>query len=171
MSTVKKRNKTVAGILAIFFGTFGLQYIYLGMYGKAIACIAFCWLFVPTIIGVIVGIMYLLESEENFDARYGYYDVSNSGQPGISSQEYVQQLFAAEEQRYQQAMQFEQAKQNAQNQQYAQTQQFVQTQQAVNQQYAQQQQAPQPAGKKYCTNCGALLQPGQKFCTSCGQSI
>ena len=28
-----------------------------------------------------------------------------------------------------------------------------------------------PAGRKFCTNCGAPLAPNAKFCTKCGQKV
>lgn len=63
------KSKTVAGILAIFLGGLGIHKFYLGKIGLGILYLVFCWTYVPEIIGVIEGIMYLCSSDENFQLK------------------------------------------------------------------------------------------------------
>ncbi|HBI85085.1 MAG TPA: iron transporter [Ruminococcus sp.] len=61
------KNKTEAGILAIVFGGLGLHKFYLGKYGQGLICAAFCWTFIPAVIGVAEGIHWLSNSQEQFE--------------------------------------------------------------------------------------------------------
>ena len=65
-----KRNKIVAALLAIFLGCIGAQYFYYGQWGKAIVCVLFCWTYIPSIWGLIHGILLLTCSDEEFDKKY-----------------------------------------------------------------------------------------------------
>ena len=72
------KDKTAAGLLAIFLGEFGIHWFYLGKSGRGIAYLLlfliFCWtIFIPIIIAIIAlieGIMFLSMSKEEFDAKY-----------------------------------------------------------------------------------------------------
>ena len=66
---IKGRYKIVAGILALFLGDFGLQHFYLGNKGAGIASCIFFWTGIPAIIGLVQGILILLESDEEFAKR------------------------------------------------------------------------------------------------------
>ena len=189
MSTVAKKDRVVAAILAIFFGTFGAQYFYLGKFVKGFLCLIFCWTAVPTIIGVIVGIMYLTDSDYEFHKRYGAVDEVDSFQNASPMQSAIHQQQAAAQNLYQQQMQ--QAQQQAQaayqqamaqgaaaaqaygQQAYGQQNYGQQAygQQGYQQPPQQQAQPQQPAGPKFCTNCGAPLDGNAKFCTSCGSKL
>ncbi|MBR1737861.1 MAG: FTR1 family protein, partial [Firmicutes bacterium] len=61
-----ERNKTAAGVIAIIFGGLGMHKFYMGKYGKGIIYAAFCWTFIPSLIGVLEGIHCLSESDEEF---------------------------------------------------------------------------------------------------------
>lgn len=60
----KERNRNfVAGILGIFFGTFGLHWLYQGNSRRALTYCLFCWTGVPTILGIVEGINFLRRSD------------------------------------------------------------------------------------------------------------
>lgn len=64
------KSKTTAGILAILLGGIGVHKFYLGRIGMGILYILFCWTYIPSIIGLIEGIIYLTSSEEKFYQKY-----------------------------------------------------------------------------------------------------
>jgi TM2 domain-containing membrane protein YozV len=64
------KDKLVASLLAIFLGTFGIHKFYLGRIGWGIVYLLFCWTIIPGIVGFIEGIIYLVSSQEKFDAKY-----------------------------------------------------------------------------------------------------
>lgn len=65
-----EKSKTVAAILAILFGGFGIHKFYLKQPGWGIAYIIFCWSYIPAIIGFIEGIIMLCMSNREFDEKY-----------------------------------------------------------------------------------------------------
>lgn len=65
------KNKIVAAILAIFFGSFGIHKFYLGKIGQGLLYLVFCWTGIPGLLGIIEGIIYLLTSEHSFALKYG----------------------------------------------------------------------------------------------------
>lgn len=67
MQKWKRNNKNEAGILAVLFGGVGMHKFYTGKYGQGILYIIFCWSFVPAILGVMEGIHYLTETQEQFE--------------------------------------------------------------------------------------------------------
>ena len=66
-----EKNRTVAILLALFLGSFGADYFYLGKKVMGILCILFCLTYIPTILGVINAIRYLIMGEEKFQNKYG----------------------------------------------------------------------------------------------------
>ena len=64
--SVTKKSKTAAGILAIFLGGVGVHKFYLGKPKLGLLYLIFCWTYVPVIIGIIEGIIYLSSSDEKF---------------------------------------------------------------------------------------------------------
>ncbi|PSR37272.1 MAG: hypothetical protein C7B44_04720 [Sulfobacillus thermosulfidooxidans] len=64
------KNKTVASLLAIFLGDFGVHKFYLGQTGQGILYLVFCWTFIPGIVGFFEGIGYLVQSDDAFNARF-----------------------------------------------------------------------------------------------------
>lgn len=68
------KDKTIAAILALFLGGLGVHKFYLGKYLSGILYLVFSWTFIPTILGFISGISYLLTSEESFDRKYNGLD-------------------------------------------------------------------------------------------------
>ncbi|MDN3450614.1 TM2 domain-containing protein [Planococcus sp. APC 3906] len=65
------KNKTVAGLLGIFLGDFGIHKFYLGKPGMGLLYLLFSWTAIPAVIGFIEGVMYLLSSEKDFQAKHG----------------------------------------------------------------------------------------------------
>ena len=56
-----KKNKTLAGILAIFLGTLGVHKFYQGKWKAGIAYFLFFWTGIPTILGILDGAKLLTE--------------------------------------------------------------------------------------------------------------
>ena len=67
-----RKDKTVAALLAILLGGFGIHKFYLGCTGWGIVYLLFCWTFIPAFVGFVEGIVYLTTSEENFQKKYVY---------------------------------------------------------------------------------------------------
>lgn len=65
------KNKTTAGILALFLGGLGVHKFYLGQIGMGIIYILFSWTFIPLVIGAVEGVIYLTMSDEAFAQKYG----------------------------------------------------------------------------------------------------
>ncbi len=64
------KNKTVAGLLAIFLGGLGIHKFYLGKIMMGIIYLVFCWTYIPSIIAFIEGIIYLVSNDENFQLKH-----------------------------------------------------------------------------------------------------
>lgn len=64
------KSKVVAGILGILIGGLGIHKFYLGQTGMGIVYILFCWTGIPGVIGLIEGILYLVKTDEEFDAQF-----------------------------------------------------------------------------------------------------
>ena len=71
-----QKNKLVAGLLGILIGGIGAHKYYMGSWGWGIVFTAVCILsmgflgFIPAIIGLVEGIMFLVMSEETFADKY-----------------------------------------------------------------------------------------------------
>ena len=72
------KNKIAAGLFGILLGGLGIHKFYLGQIGWGIVYLLFCWTYIPTIIGIVEGVLYLTMSDKDFDIRYnnemGEYD-------------------------------------------------------------------------------------------------
>lgn len=64
------KSRVTAGILAILLGGLGVHKFYLGKAGIACLYILFCWTFIPAIIGIVEGIIYLTMDDESFSNKY-----------------------------------------------------------------------------------------------------
>jgi TM2 domain-containing membrane protein YozV len=64
------KNRVTAGILAILIGGIGIHKFYMGSWGWGIVYVMFFWTYVPAILGLIEGIMYLAMSDDVFAAKY-----------------------------------------------------------------------------------------------------
>jgi ribosomal protein L32 len=63
-------DRTTAGLLAILLGGLGVHKFYMGNTGMGVLYLLFCWTFIPAVIGVIEGIIYLTKSDQEFQAQY-----------------------------------------------------------------------------------------------------
>ena len=64
------KGKVAAGILAILLGGIGAHKFYLGKWGWGILYLLFCWTYIPSIVGLIEGIIYLVSNEEDFARKH-----------------------------------------------------------------------------------------------------
>jgi len=64
------KNKVTAGVLAILLGGLGVHKFYLGQTGMGVLYLLFCWTFIPAILGLIEGIIYLTESDAEFARKH-----------------------------------------------------------------------------------------------------
>jgi hypothetical protein len=71
-SVTNVKSKTVAGLLALFLGGFGIHKFYLGS-AIGIVYILFCWTFIPSLIAFVEAIIYFTfsGSDAEFTAKYG----------------------------------------------------------------------------------------------------
>ena len=69
LARTRQVDRVTAGVLAILLGTVGAHKFYMGKRGAGIACIIFCWTLIPTVIGIIEGIVYLRMADEKFRAE------------------------------------------------------------------------------------------------------
>ncbi|NLB61888.1 MAG: NINE protein [Clostridiales bacterium] len=63
------KSKTTAGLLGILIGGLGIHKFYLGETGLGIIYLLFCWTGIPSIIGLIEGIIYLTQSDYEFQVK------------------------------------------------------------------------------------------------------
>lgn len=64
------KSKVAAGLLALFLGGLGVHKFYLGQIGMGFLYLLLCWTYVPAIIALIEGIIYLSSSDADFDRKY-----------------------------------------------------------------------------------------------------
>jgi TM2 domain-containing membrane protein YozV len=65
------KNKLVAGLLGIFLGWLGVHHYYLGsVMAGVIVLILSCCFGIGSILGLVEGILLLVMSDEDFDAKY-----------------------------------------------------------------------------------------------------
>jgi TM2 domain-containing membrane protein YozV/predicted RNA-binding Zn-ribbon protein involved in translation (DUF1610 family) len=64
------KDRTTAAMLAIFLGGFGGHKFYLGEIGTGVLYLLFSWTFIPAIIGIVEGLVYLNKTDEAFALTY-----------------------------------------------------------------------------------------------------
>ena len=64
------KDKNTAGILAILLGGLGVHRFYLGQTGLGLVYLLFCWTFIPSIVALIDGIIFLTMDMEAFNLKY-----------------------------------------------------------------------------------------------------
>jgi TM2 domain-containing membrane protein YozV len=69
-AAASNKDRSTAGILAILLGGIGAHKFYLGETGMGLLYLCFSWTFIPAIIGLIEGILYLTKSDEEFQRQY-----------------------------------------------------------------------------------------------------
>lgn len=65
------KSRVVAGVLALLIGGLGVHKFYLGKAGLGVLYLLFFWTAVPAIIAFIEGIIYLVQSDQEFSAKQG----------------------------------------------------------------------------------------------------
>ena len=73
-----QKNKTTAGLLALFLGGIGIHKFYLGKNGQGVVYLLFCWTLIPSIIALIEAIIYFSQSNDEFQQKYGSSHILNS---------------------------------------------------------------------------------------------
>ncbi len=64
------KDRVTAALLAILLGSFGAHRFYLGHVGLGFLYLIFFWTWIPGIVGVIEGIIYLTQSDQEFKSKY-----------------------------------------------------------------------------------------------------
>jgi TM2 domain-containing membrane protein YozV len=59
----------VVALLSILLGDFGIGHFYTGQTTRGILDIVFCWTGIPAIIGLIEGIIWFFDTDEEWAAR------------------------------------------------------------------------------------------------------
>ena len=63
------KSKIVAGILGILLGGSGVHKFYMGNILAGVVYLVLCWTGIPSILGLIEGIVFLIDDDEKFQAR------------------------------------------------------------------------------------------------------
>lgn len=64
------RTKIAAALFALFLGGFGGHKFYLGQIGMGIVYLLFFWTFIPALVSLVEGILFLLMSDSDFNRKY-----------------------------------------------------------------------------------------------------
>jgi hypothetical protein len=64
------RNRTTAAIFALLLGGLGVHKFYLGQPVLGVLYLLFCWTFIPALVALVEGIVYLTMTDEAFSAKY-----------------------------------------------------------------------------------------------------
>jgi TM2 domain-containing membrane protein YozV len=64
------KSRTIAVLLALFFGGIGLHRFYLGKARSGIIYLLFCWTFIPALVAFFEAIRWLCMSNQGFADRY-----------------------------------------------------------------------------------------------------
>lgn len=64
------KSKVTAGVLALLFGGIGAHKFYLGYSSTGFIHLCLCWTFIPAIISLAEGIIYLTKTDEEFYEIY-----------------------------------------------------------------------------------------------------
>jgi TM2 domain-containing membrane protein YozV len=70
VSTSGGKSKVTAGVLGILLGGIGVHKFYLGSWGWGLIYLVLCWIYIPAIVGLVEGILYLTMDENQFNAKY-----------------------------------------------------------------------------------------------------
>ena len=70
MNENNKKDKTLAGILALFGGAFGIHHFYLGNGGTGLLYLLFFWTTIPYIASIVEAIQLFSRSQVDFDKKY-----------------------------------------------------------------------------------------------------
>lgn len=73
------KSRVTAGLFALLLGGLGVHKFYLNKVGLGILYIVFCWTFVPSVIALIEGIIYLTQDDATFSRNQGVPVSSSNG--------------------------------------------------------------------------------------------
>jgi TM2 domain-containing membrane protein YozV len=65
------KSRVTAGVLGIVLGGLGIHKFYLGKTGLGVAYVLFFWTYIPAIIGLVEGIIYLTQNDQDFATKQG----------------------------------------------------------------------------------------------------
>ena len=65
-----RHSRVAAALFALLLGGLGVHKFYLGKILQGVMYLLFCWTFIPSVLGLIEGIVYLTMSDEAFAAKY-----------------------------------------------------------------------------------------------------
>lgn len=68
--SLEGKNRIVAALFAFFLGGFGAHKFYLGKIWLGVLYLIFSWTFIPVIISIIEGILFLIMSDRDFNSKY-----------------------------------------------------------------------------------------------------
>ncbi len=72
VSQDKSKSHVIAGLLALFLGSFGIHKFYLKGYASGVLFILFCWTGFPLLVSLAEALMYFFCPQDQFENRYGY---------------------------------------------------------------------------------------------------
>lgn len=90
------KDKTTAGILALLLGALGVHRFYLSQPGYGILYLLFCWTFVPVVVSIIDGIIFLTMDVDAFNKKYNG-GKSMPGSAGVNTADELEKLHALKE--------------------------------------------------------------------------
>jgi len=64
------KNRSTAGILALFLGGLGVHKFYLGEGGKGILYLVFFWTYIPALIALVEAVILFTMTDGDFNAKY-----------------------------------------------------------------------------------------------------
>ncbi len=67
---LNSKSKTVAAVLALFLGSFGMHRFYLGQWW-GLFYLLFYWTGIPALAGLIEALVFVFTSQTNWDLKYG----------------------------------------------------------------------------------------------------
>jgi TM2 domain-containing membrane protein YozV len=80
------KNKTTAGLLAIFLGGIGIHRFYLGQGGKGVLYLLFCWTLIPAFVAFVDAIIFFTMSDESFNNKFNHGLITTAGRVDVSDE-------------------------------------------------------------------------------------
>ena len=79
-------KKLTAGLFAILLGGIGVQHFYTGQILRGVLDVLFFWTYIPAIIGIIEGIVWLTDTDNEWNKRVSKWNNTNGngGQTAIA---------------------------------------------------------------------------------------